>query len=204
MKNNLLLSFAIILSLGFGPKYDSATELEYELTRLIRSFSSNTQKEKCEDYFQEIKLLKNKIEDAIKEGEENPAAFRKLEKRIDGFHDFATTLTGCNNSNTELGLINFNTFLRETGLSPVLVKQSDCVTIYRVNMNGFQSYYAVNKGKAKMVKVAVKKGDKYNSSSSTYSFGLRCNSVEGFSQGNAQGKVNTMSISCTPLNLECY
>lgn len=199
MKTNLLLIFVAFLLLSFSPKADKATDLEYELRSLTRSFAVNANKEDCQYFFRKIDALEDDIEEAIDENEGDVVALKKLLKKTKAFYDFAATLTRCPNTSNEVDIPSFNTFIRETGLSPVFIKENNCVSIYRVNINGFYSFYAVNSGDAKTVKITIKKGDKYNSSNSTNSFGIMCNSVEGFNQGEAQGKFSTMTITCSSM-----
>ncbi|WP_299818059.1 hypothetical protein [uncultured Pontibacter sp.] len=200
MKTNLLLILAAMLLLSFSPKADKIDDLEYELRSLTRSFAANANEEDCEYFFRKINALEDDIEEAIDDNEGDLIALKRVLKKTAAFYDFAATLTRCHSTSNEVDISNFNTFIRETGLSPVFIKQNDCVSIYRVNINGFYSFYAVNPGDAKTVKITIKKGDKYNSSTSTNSFGIMCNSVEGFNQGEAQGKFSTMAITCTPLS----
>ncbi|WP_439880721.1 hypothetical protein ACSX1A_16380 [Pontibacter sp. MBLB2868] len=200
MKIYLLLIISATMLVSSNPKSDRVSDLEYELQSLTQSFAANANKEDCEYFFRKIDSLNDDIEEAIDEEEEDLMALNRLQKKADAFYEFAATLTRCKGTSNEVDIPNFNTFIKETGLSPVFIKKNDCVSIYRVSINGFYTFYAVNPRKAKMVKVTIKKGDKYNSSTSTNSFGMMCNSVEGFNQGETQGKFSTMTITCSEMS----
>jgi hypothetical protein len=199
MKTTLLTLVTIAMLFSFKPKADKVSDLEYELRNLIRAFAANANKEDCEAYFRDVNSLIDDIEEAIDDEEGDLRTLNQLQKKSKAFYDFAATLTRCPNSSSEVDIPSFNTFINETGLSPVFIKRTDCVSVYRVNINGFYSFYAVNPGQAKTVKITIKKGGQFNSSTSTSSFGVMCNSVEGFNQGEAQGKFSTMSITCSSL-----
>ncbi|WP_133242733.1 hypothetical protein [Pontibacter virosus] len=196
MKKIIPFLFLISLLASFTLKSNSANDLEYELNSLIRTFSNNVSEVDCERYFRKINQLKDDISQAKRDDSNDQAALRRLEKKTNNFYDFAATLTRCPNTSNELEISSFNSLLDETGLSPTLVKRNGCAAIYKVNINGFQTYYAVNSSsESKSLKIAMP--------GTTFTMNIMCNSVEGFSQGEILRSINTASITCSLANLMC-
>lgn len=196
MKKILPLLFLVSLFTSFTFKSNKASDLEYELNSLIRTFPNNANHDDCDRYFRKINQLKDDISQAKRNESNDQAALRRLEKKANNFYDFAATLTRCPNTSNELEVNSFNSFLSETGLSPTLVKRNGCAAIYKVNINGFQTYYAVNSSsESKSLKIAMP--------GTTFTMNIMCNSVEGFSQGTALRSIASASITCSSANLMC-
>lgn len=197
MKTNLLLLLTVMLLFSFKPKADKVSNLEYELRSLIRSFSSNANKNDCEYYFRKIDNLKDEIEEAIDDEDGDLRALNQLQKKTKAFYEFAATLTRCKGTSNELEIESFNTFINETDLSPMLIKRNGCAAIYKVNISGFQTYYAVNSSpESKALKISLP--------GSTFTMNIMCNSVEGFSQGEPLSKISAATITCSSANLRCF
>lgn len=196
MKKIITLLFLVSLFTSFTFKSDNTSDLEYELNSLIRTFSNNANHDDCDRYFRKINQLKDDISQAKRNESDDQAALRRLEKKVNNFYDFAATLTRCPNTSNELEINSFNSFLDETGLSPILVKKNGCAAIYKVNISGFQTYYAVNSSsESKSLKIAMP--------GTTFTMNIMCNSVEGFSQGEILRNINSATITCSSANLMC-
>src|SRR5688572_30131707 len=102
MKKLLPILLIAILFSNFTIKAENATELEYELNNLIRSFASNSNKSSCANYLSELEELKDRISNAKRNGEvAEQLAYSNLEKRASTFHEFAETLTRCSGTSNE-------------------------------------------------------------------------------------------------------
>jgi hypothetical protein len=137
MENFFTLLLLFLLLSGFTFRGDSASELEYELNSLIRSFSSNATGDDCEDYFRELNQLKERIYQAKRDNtEDEQQALNRLDKKARNFYEFAAILTRCPNTSNELEVTSFNSLLNEAGLNPILVKRNGCAAIYRIKCRG--------------------------------------------------------------------
>lgn len=198
MKNYFTVVVFVLLLSGFNTKTYRASELEYELTSMIQSFKSNANRDDCSNYLRKLDDLCDEIKVA-KEGDEDGErqSLSRLEKKARDFFEFASTLTSCKGTSNELNITNFNAFLNETGITTTLVKENGCAAIYKANINGFQTYYAVNRSsKSKALKIVVP--------GATMTMNIMCNSVEGFSQGEPLRSISSVTISCTDPNLPCF
>ena len=198
MKHYFTLTLIVLLLSGFNNKTYRASELEYELTNMIHSFESNVNKDDCSYYLRELDDLCDEIEEAKEDNEdEERQSLSRLEKKARAFFEFASTLTRCEGTSNELNITSFNGFLNETGVTPTLVKKNGCAAIYKANINGFQTYYAVNSSSdSKTLKITVP--------GSTFTMNIMCNSVEGFSQGEPLRAISSVTVSCTDPNLPCF